>query len=100
MTYMELARRLRRWTQAQLGDRVQITQHTISYIELGKWKATPDEIQRIADVLDLPAALVVRDVDHPRQLHAQLRLEKAEARVAALEAEVAAAQQEEVEAAS
>ncbi len=62
MFYLELARRQRRWTQKDLGDRTRMHQHFISMIERGIGLPTDDQRARLARVLDLPSEQLLQPV--------------------------------------
>ena len=64
MTYMEYARRQKEWTQKDLGEhpRVRIHQNFISMIERGAVLPMPDQRQRIAGALGIPAETLLEPV--------------------------------------
>lgn len=62
MTYLEFARRSRRWSQAQLAQLTDIDQKFISMIETGRGNPDPSQLQRIARALDLSPELVLKPV--------------------------------------
>src|SRR4051794_11371177 len=49
----EYRRRQRGWRQGDLSQRVRIAQPWISLLEQGRWKPTPDQLNRLATALDL-----------------------------------------------
>jgi transcriptional regulator with XRE-family HTH domain len=65
--YLEYARRNRKMTQRDLSQQTRIAQYHISDMELGKVWPTPDQLQRLATALELPAELVLTEVPLPQQ---------------------------------
>jgi transcriptional regulator with XRE-family HTH domain len=65
LLYLELARRQRGWTQKELGDhpRVRVHQTLISMIERGDALPVPDQLDRLAKALDLPATKLLERVE-------------------------------------
>jgi transcriptional regulator with XRE-family HTH domain len=62
MTYLELARRRKKWSQHQLSDLTQVQQAFISMIERGRGIPSPEERARLARALDIPEDLLLKDV--------------------------------------
>jgi transcriptional regulator with XRE-family HTH domain len=59
---MELKRRQKMWTQAQLGVVTRISPSFISQIETRAATPNDDQLQRIARALDLDPAMLLQDV--------------------------------------
>ncbi len=67
MLYLELARRQKGWSQGDLGDhpKVRIPRNFISMIERGIGLPVPEQAERIAKVLGIPTARLLKVVpDH------------------------------------
>lgn len=62
MTYLEFRRRQLGLTQRALGNLVGIRQNWISYTEIGRALPTPEERQRLARVLSVPADKLLEQV--------------------------------------
>jgi transcriptional regulator with XRE-family HTH domain len=60
--YLELARRDLKWTQNDLSQRARISQQFISDMELGKVWPTPEQRERLARILNVPAHLLLESV--------------------------------------
>lgn len=62
MRNLELVRRRRHWSQAQLGQCTRIHQSLISMFERGTGIPTHEQMVRLAHVLDLPPELILQPV--------------------------------------
>jgi transcriptional regulator with XRE-family HTH domain len=67
MLNIELARRNRKWTQDQLADMSRTAQWFISNLETGKSYPTPEQRDRLARILDIPAELLMETVPLGRE---------------------------------
>lgn len=54
LNHVRRHRRLREWTQEELGDRVGVTRQTIISIEGGKYNPSVGLALRMAEVFDVP----------------------------------------------
>jgi transcriptional regulator with XRE-family HTH domain len=66
VTYLEVKRKQKNWTQEQLGAAARIAQYFISDLERGKGTPTPDQLQRLATALDLPVEVLLQPVPIPQ----------------------------------
>ena len=68
MTCLELARRVRGWTQRELGEhpKVRIHQSFISQLERGAGLPSPDQRQRLARALGVPPDNLLDPVSEAR----------------------------------
>jgi hypothetical protein len=62
VTYLEAARRLKGWTQADLSARANVHQPFLSQCERGFGLPGPAQRQRLADLLGVPAEKLVDEV--------------------------------------
>jgi transcriptional regulator with XRE-family HTH domain len=60
--YLELARRNKKWSQDTLGAFARVAKDFVSAMETGKAWPTPDQRERIAQVLGVPADTLMDEV--------------------------------------
>jgi transcriptional regulator with XRE-family HTH domain len=71
---IELIRRERGWSQAQLALLTQLTQPGLSLIEKGRLIPRPDQLERLARALGVPADELLRPVVVATAEHEQAAL--------------------------
>lgn len=62
MLAIKVLRLLRGQTQWELGQTAQITNYKLSQIECGRLEPTTEELQRLADALQVTPAILTREI--------------------------------------